>query len=311
MINFRFHLISLIAVFLALAVGVVMGYGVLGQPTVDTLQSRVNAVERRANEIRADNGRLRAEQARLESVLADAGEFVATNRLAGASVLPVAVRGVDEDKVTETVQLARRSAGASVPGVVWLEDSWGLAEADDAARLAAIVGTTSTTRAGVREAAARALANRLTVGPTTGRDLLTDLEDAGFISFQDVDGVAFDPTKLDGRTSRVLVVGGNATATPFAHNALPLVTALADAGRLVAVADDWRETDQGPARGQELGVIRDDGDLRGQVSTLDNLDTADGPLLAVLVLGDLGRGTIGHYGFGDGAERAVPEWWVE
>ena len=50
---------------------------------------------------------------------------------------------------------------------------------------------------------------------------------------------------------------------------------------------------------------------RGQVSTLDNLDTADGPLLAVLVLGDLGRGTIGHYGFGDGAERAVPEWWVE
>ena len=42
MINFRFHLISLIAVFLALAVGVVMGYSVLGQPTVDTLQGRVD-----------------------------------------------------------------------------------------------------------------------------------------------------------------------------------------------------------------------------------------------------------------------------
>ncbi len=138
-----------------------------------------------------------------------------------------------------------------------------------------------------------------------------DLEDAGFISFQDVDGIEFDPTKLDGRTSRILVVGGNAASTPFAHNAMPLVTALADTGRLVAVADDWRETDPGPSRGEELGVIRDDGDLRGQVSTLDNLDTADGPLLAVLVLGDLGRGTIGHYGFGDGAERAVPEWWVE
>jgi hypothetical protein len=282
----------------------------LGQPTVDTLQSRVNSVEARANEIRAENDRLRAEQARLESVLSDTEQFGVTNRLANASVLPVAVRGVDEDKVTETVQLARH-AGATAPGVVWLEDSWGLAEAADAARLATIVGTTSTTRAGVREAAARALANRLTVGPTTGRDLLVDLEDAGFISFQDVDGVAFDPTKLDGRSSRVLLVGGNATATPLVHSALPLVTALADAGRLVAVADDWRETDQGPARGEELGVIRDDGDLRGQVSTLDNFDTVDGPLLAVLVLGELGRGTIGHYGFGDGAERAVPEWWVE
>ena len=41
MINFRFHLISLIAVFLALAVGVVMGYAVLGSPTVETLQGRV------------------------------------------------------------------------------------------------------------------------------------------------------------------------------------------------------------------------------------------------------------------------------
>ena len=310
MINFRFHLISLIAVFLALAVGVVMGYAVLGQPTVDTLQSRVDSVEARANNMRNENDRLRAEQARLESVLAETERFGATNRLEDASVLPVAVRGVDKDKVTRTVQLAR-DAGATAPGIVWLEDAWGLADADETARLAAIVGTTSTTRAGVREAAARVLANRLTGGPTSGRDLLADLEDAGFIAFEDVDGIEFDSAKLDGRSSRVLVVGGSATATPLARSVMPLVTALADAGRLVAVADDWRETDSGPARGEELGVIRDDGDLRAQVATLDNLDTADGPLLAVLVLGDLGRGTIGHYGFGDGAERAVPEWWVE
>src|SRR6478735_3978891 len=82
-----------------------------------------------------------------------------TNRLKDASVVPVAVRGVDGDKVTQTVQLARE-AGATAPGIVWLEDSWGLGDADDVARLAAIVGTTTTTRAGVREAAARALANR-------------------------------------------------------------------------------------------------------------------------------------------------------
>ena len=44
MINFRFHVVSLIAIFLALALGVVMGYGVLGQPTVDTLQGREQAL---------------------------------------------------------------------------------------------------------------------------------------------------------------------------------------------------------------------------------------------------------------------------
>ncbi len=48
MINFRFHLVSLVAVFLALAIGIVMGYGVLGQPTVDTLQDRIDVVEANA-----------------------------------------------------------------------------------------------------------------------------------------------------------------------------------------------------------------------------------------------------------------------
>ena len=57
MINFRFHLVSLIAVFLALAVGIVMGYGVLGQPTVDTLQRRIDNVEANANRIRRENDR--------------------------------------------------------------------------------------------------------------------------------------------------------------------------------------------------------------------------------------------------------------
>jgi len=308
-INFRFHLISLIAVFLALAVGVVMGYGVLGQPTVDTLQSRVDTVEARADEIRGENDRLRAEQERLEQLLGDVEQFAATSRvLTNEPVLPVAVRGVDSDKVTQSVQLARL-AGATVPGVVWLEDKWNLASADDATELAAIVGSTSTTKAAIRDDAARALANRLMVGPSAGRtDLLTALDDAGFVSFEEVDGVDFDPTRLDARSSRMLLMGGNGAVVPFAHSTLPLAVAFAAAGRLVAVADDWRQVDQGPARGEELGAIRS-GDLADQVATIDDFDTVDGPIVAVLTLGELGRGVIGHYGFGAGADRVVPEWW--
>ena len=309
MINFRFHLISLIAVFLALAVGVVMGYGVLGQPTVDTLQSRVDTVEQRADRIRGENDQLRAEQARLESLLGDVEQFAATSRaLSNEPVLPVGVRGVDSDKVSETVRLARL-AGATVPGVVWLEEKWNLASADDATELATIVGSSATTKAAIRDDATQALANRLIVGPTTGRvDLLTELDDAGFVSFEEVDGVEFDPTELDARSSRMLVVGGSGASVPFAHGALPLATAFAAAGRLVAVADDWRPVEQGPVRGEALGVIRS-GDLEDQVATIDDLDSVDGPLVAVLTLGELGRGIIGHYGFGSGADRAAPEWW--
>ena len=61
MINFRFHLVSLVAVFLALAVGVVMGYGVLGQPTVETLENRIDTVEANADARRAENDLLKAD----------------------------------------------------------------------------------------------------------------------------------------------------------------------------------------------------------------------------------------------------------
>jgi hypothetical protein len=106
----------------------------------------------------------------------------------------------------------------------------------------------------------------------------------------------------------MLIVGGNGADVPFDRAALPLAADLAASGRLVAVADEWRAAEQGPARGEELGTIRD-GDLSDLIATTDNFDTVDGPLLAVLVLGDLGQGIVGHYGFGSGAERATPEWW--
>jgi len=309
-INFRFHLISLIAVFLALAVGVVMGYGVLGQPTVDTLQGRVNEVEARSNEIRTENERLRNEQARLDSLLGEIDQFAATRRLADTSVLPIATRGVDSGRVEQTVLLAR-SGGATVPGIVWLEPKWNLESDDDTEQLAALVGALNTTsRSVVRETAARQLASRLAFGPAAGRpDLLDELDDAGFVSLQGVDGVDFDATRVDGRANRMLVVGGNSADVRLERAALPLATALAGSGRSVVLADDWREVEGGPGRGQELGAVRDNVDLGVQIATVDNFDTADGPMVTVLVLGDVGRGTVGHYGFGAGADRGVPEWW--
>jgi hypothetical protein len=309
-INFRFHLVSLIAVFLALAVGVVMGYGVLGQPTVDTLQGRVDTVEARANEIRAENDRLLDAQARLETVFGEIDDFVVTNRLSGIPLLPVAVRGVDASDVIETVRLARL-AGAAVPGIVWLEEKWGIPRDGDATDLAAILGVGVQSRPGIREAAARALGSRLSAAPGSGRtDLLTSLGDQDFLSFEAVDDQEFDPSRLDGRSSRVLVVVGSDARTPFDRAALPLVRALAASGRVVVVADEWRDSDDGAERGAGLAAIRDDDVLSLQVTTVDHLDTPDGPLATVLAIAARGLGTIGHYGFGRGAERGVPEWWI-
>jgi hypothetical protein len=45
-------------------VGVVMGYGVLGQPTVDTLQHRIDTVEARAKPHQGRERQLRTENSR-------------------------------------------------------------------------------------------------------------------------------------------------------------------------------------------------------------------------------------------------------
>jgi hypothetical protein len=314
LINFRFHLISLIAVFLALAVGVVMGYGVLGQPTVDTLQSRIDNVEARANRIKAENNELRAENNRISDAMKSVGTFAVTNRLENSSVVPVAVRGVDEDQVVETVRLAG-GGGATAPGVVWLEPKWSLDDPDDVAELATIVGTQSTSRASVRDAAARALATRLSSGPTTGTkpDLLTELEDAKFLSLESIDGQRFDATTLDGRGSPrsvQLLIGGTDAAVSPERSTVPLARALVSLSLPVVVADDWRQVEGGAGRGAGLDEILGDVQLLGAVATVDNLDQPDGPLTTVLVLGDrVGQGVIGHYGSGPGATRPMPEWW--
>src|SRR5688572_4201222 len=101
-----------------------MGYGVLGEPTVDTLQNRIDTVEGRANRVREENGALRQENARLENAMKSVDDYAVTSRLNNTSALPVAVRGVNDDQVTEFVRLARRGGGA-VPGIVWLEQKWG------------------------------------------------------------------------------------------------------------------------------------------------------------------------------------------
>lgn len=311
MINFRFHLISLIAVFLALAVGVVMGYGVLGQPTVDTLQGRVDTVEARANRIRRENAQLRAERARLERLMDELDDFAVTRRLSGSSAVPVAVRGVDGTSVATAVRLARRG-GAGVPGIVWLEPKWALTDDEDAAELAGILGIGSMPRAAVRQAANEALAQRLvTAPPVTGRpDLLVDLAEAGFVSPESIDGVRFDLDTYDGRGRRVLLVGGTRGRVPYDRGVVPIARALVDAGALVVVADEWRDVNRGLARGESLAPIRADSDLASLISTIDNFDAVDGPLTAVLALGERAQGTITHYGFGKGAERAVPAWWT-
>ena len=92
MIDFRYHLVSLISVFLALAVGIVLGAGPLKQPIGESLQSQVEG-------LRTDRDHLRSELDTAHGDVEKLNDFVVAEALtniakhAGATRAEVAVTG--------------------------------------------------------------------------------------------------------------------------------------------------------------------------------------------------------------------------
>ena len=237
MINFRFHVVSLVAVFLALAVGVVMGYGVLSQPTVDALNDRIARVERRADSIKAENDELRDESSRLKDYLTGLAPHAVSDQLSVSTVVVVATRGIDDKPVHESVVLARQ-ASATVSGVVWLEAKWKLGNDDDTTALANQLGIPTSRKNTVRDAGWRLLAERLVSGGTNGRDdLLATLQQSGFISFDTVGGPDTTVSRIDGRGAQVLLnIEGAAhfpeTLVSAFREHVPAMASMAVAGRI-------------------------------------------------------------------------------
>jgi len=309
MINFRFHLVSLVAVFLALAIGVVAG-GALGQPTVDTLQARIDTVEANAEQRRAENDELRAALDRANEAIDQSSGFAVTDRLTGVPATLLAVRGVDEAAVDRTVELARRS-GAAVPGVVWLEDRWALPERDDAQALSDALGMpTPARRAALRADGWEALAARLSEGaPASGPDPLRALADAGFVTLSGVGSDAPAADRIGGPGTRLVLVSGTGASVPARLVVAPFARAAVGHSLALVASEVFPDDTQGADRGDSLTEVRDSDALTDRVSTVDDLERTEGSVAAVLALADLGRGVVGDYGIGDGAERQLPEWW--
>ncbi|MBV8234224.1 MAG: copper transporter, partial [Acidimicrobiia bacterium] len=55
MLNLRYHVVSLVAVFLAIGIGVIMGVTVIKSGIVDQLQKRLDSVEASDRQTRKDN----------------------------------------------------------------------------------------------------------------------------------------------------------------------------------------------------------------------------------------------------------------
>ncbi len=300
MINFRFHVVSLIAIFLALALGVVIGAGVIDRGVVDTLNSRLDRVEAKSDRISKENDALSSRNQQLEGAIGDLQPFAVSGRLVGDDVGVIAMRGVDGDRTTATIT-ALQQADATVSGTLWLEEKWKLATDDDVKALQTALGTSTKNKTTLRAEAWRQLAERLSapVGGSTdaSTDVLAVLQDAGFLGFDGVGSATI--ADFPGRGAGIVLVVGNDASVPANTVVMPAATALHDAKVPLVVAGVWAEVTNGPDRAEVVQPLRDS-ELAKTVSTVDDLDQPQGPATVALALSDLflTPPVAGHYGYG-------------
>jgi hypothetical protein len=315
MINFRYHLVSIVAVFLALGIGVIMGSAVIDRAVVDRLERQQTSLDGRIRDVQAESDQLRAEL-RVErdaaEKLADEGsQRLFTRALAGMPVLVVGVRGAEADGLDELVTLLDRAA-ADRRGTLWLTERMALSDDSEVDDLARVLGVSDVGPGALRSAAISRLAQALRPAVAGGvlppDPLVEALREAGFLDYDKPEGAAADAfPALDPRT-RLVVLSGPSADVPDRQLMVPFVRSLLVARDDRTPASVLAVTGAPPdaeASDTFLGPLRD-GALQGRLSTVDDIDDFAGRWASVLALADLGAGRFGHYGVGEGAQRLLP-----
>ena len=310
MIDFRYHIVSIVAIFLALATGVALGAGPL-KGTVD--KSYIQQAERD----RRDKDELRIQITRMQQ--ADDFQVAFTeaispallaNRLSDRGV--VLLQSPDASAVNvDGVRASLTEAGAQVSYTVKLTD-----KLLDPANKTLVDSLATQLSAGVNDLTAaqdagtfdlfgailaRALVTKEAAGAPlddTGRNILSGLDTAKLVS---VDG------ELARRNSLVVLVTGEANGTDQ--------TTAANDSIVIAIAKALDEGSDGvviagpPASAEEGGVVyavRNDDSASSELSTVDVVDEPSGRIATVFALVQQAQGKAGQYGSVGNTDGPIP-----
>ncbi|MCU1355354.1 MAG: uncharacterized protein JWM89_772 [Acidimicrobiales bacterium] len=315
MINFRYHIVSLTAVFLALAVGLAMGTTFLNHATVDQLKRQIRSAERGIDKTNGTNQSLKDDLDRANkddaALIQDAMSQLLPGQLTDQPVLVVAADGIDRGSL-ENLRTALTDAGADLRGTLILTGSL-RSDAGNDDDLAAAVEEAPGTLRNTLEAKAvstfatalRNAADREATSTAGASQSVQRLLAGGFLRFDAPAGASptLDAsTVLAGGGYRYVFVSGPDPKTPDDEFLLPVVANLAANGPApIVVASAATGADAETNRTLVVGPIRNDKNLASNISTVDDLERFSGLVATVLAVRDLGAPSRGHYGLGDGA----------
>ena len=116
MINFRYHVVSLTAVFLALAIGLVVGTAALNGPLSDALKNQVGSLTKQTQTYRDRITQLETETGKQEQFTQQAAPLMLNGKLPARRVLVVSTSQTAGSvaKVVDYLKMAGNLIGAEI-----------------------------------------------------------------------------------------------------------------------------------------------------------------------------------------------------
>lgn len=274
MYNLRYHIASLVAVFLALALGLILGGLVVSRGTVQRQQTAlVEGLRREFSDLRAENRALAAENERLLAFSGMMSEMYVADRVRGRTALVIG--GPQDDAAVGAVREAVEAGGGAVVIAELAAEGLGLGDEAVLARVRPLIGQ----EANALEALAATLtAEWATVGP---RPVTETLVGAGVLEL-----TGLKPTTTVDALVDVAHAGQREDAAGLA-----LASAFTRYGPAIVA-------EQPTAGGALVRAVTDDG-----VAAIDTLGT---PIGSYSLIALIEGAKPGRYGTGPGSLASFP-----
>jgi len=303
LINFRYHIVSLMAVFLALAVGLVLG--VTLRPSVDTGLAQQAAQDRKqVQDLRAELDRRNALDEYREAYDARAGQELTAGALNETNVAVLAMPEAPS-AVVSAINAAVTAAGGTVTATVKVNakafDQEKGAELTSAlSTYAGALGLTDSMSDGTKFGLAlgRAISSKQAGRrDATALDIADSLASAGLIT---IDEDAGDSAQL------VMVVSAEATDPRPPPEQLSAHVDMAVALRVTAAGVVLAGPNSAEIEGTDVLAARNDDAAVDVLSTVDVADLTSGVTTTVLAGKEQLLGRQGHYGAFSKVDAPLP-----
>ena len=302
-INFRYHIVSLMAVFLALAVGIAVGVS-LGPSVSAGLNEQAGQDRRQVTELRAELDRVAALDQYREAWAERAGEQVAGGALGGVGVAVVTMPDAP-DEVAQELRDAVERSGGTVVRTVDVDDS--VYDPTRAEQVEAAVAPYAD-QVGLEDDMTPATRFGRVVGWSVAAKTPQERDDRAVAMGESLQRAGLATfSNGSSRQAELVVVVTAPTADPQlapevlqAHVQTDVALLVHAAGVVVAGPNSENIT------GTDVLAVRSDADAADVLSTVDVADLPSGVTTAVLAGQEQLLGRQGHYGALTRADAPLP-----